>query len=76
MIVTLKYFKKNPNPILSSFIVVIDIHALTPPPHFGQQVSNHCDPIGRFIGLWATFQSLWQQSICPNLPLSWVRKFW
>ena len=26
-----------------------------------------CDQIGRFIGLWATFQSLWQQLICPNL---------
>ena len=23
--------------------------------------------IGRFIGLWATFQSLWQQLFCPNL---------
>ena len=27
----------------------------------------HCDQIERFIGLWATFQSLWQQLICPNL---------
>ena len=26
-----------------------------------------CDQIGQFIGLWATFQSLWQQLICPNL---------
>ena len=26
-----------------------------------------CDQIGRFIGLCATFQSLWQQLICPNL---------
>ena len=26
-----------------------------------------CDQIGRFIGIWATFQSLWQQLICPNL---------
>ena len=26
-----------------------------------------CDQIGRFIRLWATFQSLWQQLICPNL---------
>ena len=25
-----------------------------------------CDQIGRFIGLEATFQSLWQQLICPN----------
>ena len=23
---------------------------------------QQCDQIGRFIGLWATFQSLWQQS--------------
>ena len=29
-----------------------------------------CDQIGRFIGFWATFQSLWQQLICPNLPHS------
>ena len=26
-----------------------------------------CDQIGRFIGLWANFQCLWQQLICPNL---------
>ena len=28
---------------------------------------NQCDQIGRFDGLWATFQSLWQQLSCPNL---------
>ena len=27
-----------------------------------------CDQIGRFIALWATFQSLWQQLFCPNHP--------
>ena len=27
----------------------------------------HCDQIGRFNGLWETFQSLWQQLICLNL---------
>ena len=26
--------------------------------------------MGRPIGLWATFQSLWQQLFCPNLPHS------
>ena len=31
---------------------------------------EQCDQIGRFIGLWATFQSLWQQLICPILPHS------
>ena len=31
---------------------------------------NQCDQIGRFIGLWATFKSLWQQLICPNFPHS------
>ena len=31
---------------------------------------NQCDQIGRFIGLWAIFQSLWQQLNCPNLPHS------
>ena len=25
-----------------------------------------CDQIGQFIGVWVTFQSLWQQLICPN----------
>ena len=29
-----------------------------------------CDQIGRFIGLWATFKSLWPQLVCPNLPHS------
>ena len=29
-----------------------------------------CDRIGRFIGLLATFQSLWPQLICPNLQYS------
>ena len=32
--------------------------------------NNQCDQIGRFIALWATFQSLWLQFICPNLPHS------
>ena len=31
-----------------------------------------CDQIGRFIGIWATFQSLCQQWVCPNLPYSWA----
>ena len=29
--------------------------------------SSQCDQIGQFIGLWTTFQSLWQKLICPNL---------
>ena len=33
-----------------------------------------CDQIGQFIGLWATFQSHWQQLICPNLPHSIIVK--
>ena len=33
-------------------------------------VDNLCDQIGRFIGLWASFQSLWQQLVCPKLPHS------
>ena len=39
----------------------------------GRQVtftSEQCDQIGRFFALWATFQSLWQQLIGPNLPHS------
>ena len=32
--------------------------------------SLQCDRIGRFIGLWAAFQSIWQQLISPNLPHS------
>ena len=33
-------------------------------------VKQQGDQIGRFIGLWATFQSLRQQFICPSLPHS------
>ena len=32
--------------------------------------SFQCDQIKQFIGLLATFQSLWQQLVCPNLPHS------
>ena len=28
-------------------------------------VSSQCEQIVRFIALWTTFQSLWQQLICP-----------
>ena len=28
---------------------------------------KQCDQIGRFIGLWASIQSIWPQLICPNL---------
>ena len=31
------------------------------------RASGQCDQIGQFFGLWATFKSLWQQLICPNL---------
>ena len=33
-------------------------------------ISNQCDQIWQFIGLWASFKSFWQQLICPNLPHS------
>ena len=33
---------------------------------------NQCDQIGQFIGLWTSFESLWQQLICQNLPHSKV----
>ena len=33
-------------------------------------ISLQCDQIGRFIGLWANYQRLWQQLFCPNLPHS------
>ena len=29
--------------------------------------SKQCDQIWKFIELWATVQSVWQQLICPNL---------
>ena len=29
---------------------------------------EQCDQIGQFIGLWATFQSLWQPFILPKFP--------
>ena len=38
--------------------------------NFGQKIiliQVQRDQIGRFIGLWATFQSLLQRLICPNL---------
>ena len=37
--------------------------------HYTRQnmAMEQCDQIGRFIGLWGTFQSLRQQLICPNL---------
>ena len=31
-------------------------------------VDSQCDQIGRFIALWPTFQSQWQQLFCPNCP--------
>ena len=34
--------------------------------------TQQCDQIGRFFGFWATFQRLWQQLFCPNLPHSWA----
>ena len=41
---------------------------LSPCPKPGSLASSplQCDQIGQFIELWATFQSLWQQLICPN----------
>ena len=29
---------------------------------------HQCAQIGRFIGLWATYQSLWQQLVLPKSP--------
>ena len=37
---------------------------------YKKQSAVQCDQIGRFVGFWATLQSLWQQLICPNLPHS------
>ena len=34
----------------------------------GDRTLEQCDQIERFIALWATFQSLWQQLFCPNWP--------
>ena len=36
---------------------------------------NQCAQIVRFIGVWETFQSLWQQLICPNLPPTFLGNF-
>ena len=35
-----------------------------------KQQSGQCDQIGRFIALWATYQSPWQQLFFPNRPHS------
>ena len=32
-------------------------------------LSMQCDQIGRFIALWATYQSLWQQLLLPKSPI-------
>ena len=32
--------------------------------------ANQCAQIVQFIGLWADFQSLWQQLVYPNVPHS------
>ena len=40
--------------------------------HFPLLMYCQCDQIGRFIGLWATFQSLLQQLDCPYLPHSFA----
>ena len=36
-------------------------------PHERKECFWQCDQIWRFFGIWATFQSLWQQLICPNI---------
>ena len=33
---------------------------------------QQCNQIGRFVVLWSTIESLWQQLICPNLSHSWA----
>ena len=37
-----------------------------------RRLHKQYDQIWRFIWLWATFQSLWKQFICPNLPHSYT----
>ena len=56
------------------FIVslMFTFHSLYPfyPPSFAMGNGHQYDQILLFIVLWATFLSLWQQLICPNLPHS------
>ena len=41
------------------------------PPTFKIVANKQCDQIGRFITLWATFQSPWQQLFCPKCQHIW-----
>ena len=34
--------------------------------------AQQCDQIGRYIALWATFRSLWQQLFCPNILVNFL----
>ena len=39
----------------------------------GEELAQQqCNQIGRFVVLWSTIESLWQQLICPNLSHSWA----
>ena len=49
--------------LFSWFLRILKDFASTPDASDGQ-----CDQIGQFIALWATFQSRWQQWLCPNRP--------
>ena len=48
-------------------IVLKQLGNFRPQYQFSTEAPEQSDRIGRFIELWATFQSLWQQLICPNL---------
>ena len=53
---------------LKSNSTVHDDQQSSPPPLPPWDWGIQCDQIGRFIGLWTSFKSQWQQLFCPKLP--------
>ena len=57
---------------ISSVFFVVRLMSFPLPPTCAKDFCCGCrlqrDQIGRFIALWASFQSLWQQLFCPNCP--------
>ena len=57
----------NPSTKYSMYIfhIIFDLFETTE--NKRKEANDKCDQIGRFIALWATFQSLRQQLFCPKM---------
>ena len=62
-----RFFKHDESFVARHFKINLEPDILSIRILFRSDRLNQCDLIGRFIALWATVQSLWQQLICPNL---------